>query len=124
MFWRRWTEQAATRSFLVLLLAASIAACSGSDGAAPSAGTEAPTGYTYRIPSVNGDGWSTDHLADVGFDAALVVEMMERIADDTYSGIDGVAIARNETLVLARTFRTELDQFAELAGVVGVGGSM
>lgn len=93
-----------------LLLAFALSACDRSGGAAAVVANPPPP-YAYAIPGQVNDGWATGHLADNGFDADIVIDMMERIIDGTYPGIDAVAIARNETLVLASTLRTELDEY-------------
>lgn len=94
----------------VLTVILSLSAC-GSGGDAPTGGTRQPVEYSYSMPSSNGDGWAVGHLDDHNFDSALIVTLMNSIHDDSFPGIDSIAIVRDETLVLAEQIRQDLDQF-------------
>ena len=92
-----------------------LAACGGGGGGG-GGGTTTPVQYTYSPPNDYGDGWTVSNLADEGMDEALVTLMMQRILDGTFEGIDAVAIARNNRLVLHQQIRTETGQFDPWAG--------
>jgi len=49
-------------------------------------------------------------------DETLITLMMQRIHDGSFEGIDAVAIARNNKLVLAEQIRTETGQFDDWIG--------
>lgn len=107
---RRTLARPDWRAVGVLFLAFALSACDSSGGAAAVAAIP-PAPYSYAIPVQANDGWTTGHLADSGFNADIVIEMMERIDDGTYSGIDSVAIARDQILVLSSSLRTRLDEY-------------
>ena len=93
---------------VLLGLCWAITACGGGSS---SATASPPDPWTYGVPLENGDGWTVAHLADEGMDLSLIEIMMNRIHDGTYSGIDSIAIARNNKLVLFEQLRTELGEF-------------
>ena len=95
-----------------------LAACGGGGGGGGGATTPVapPIQYTYTPPVDSGDGWVVASLADEGMDEGLITTMMERIIDGTYPGIDAVAIARNNKLVLHQQFRWEMGPFDPRAG--------
>lgn len=95
--------------FAVLLLAA----CGGGGGGS---GGPARVEYTYAPPVNNGDGWAVSSLADEGMDEALITTMMEAVLNGDYPGIDAIAIARNNRLVLHQQIRTETGRFDPWAG--------
>ena len=90
--------------------------CAGCGGGS-SGGTSAPpppppAAFSYTVPEDIGDGWQVGDLATEGFDTQRVVDMMDRILDETYPGIDSVAIVRNNRLLLYWYDRgRELDQY-------------
>jgi CubicO group peptidase (beta-lactamase class C family) len=98
------------KSTTVIVIALLVAACGGG-GSSASAKNETPPPYNYQVPPITGDGWQVGHLDDHGMDSALIVEMIDRIRDDTYHGIDGIAIVRNSRLLLYAPFRSELDEY-------------
>ena len=87
--------------------------CGGaSSGAAPPPPSPPPETFSYSVPEDIGDGWQVDDLAAEGFDTQMIVDMMDAILNDAYPGIDSVAIARNNKLLLYWYDRgRELDQF-------------
>ena len=87
--------------------------CGGaSSGAAPPPPSSPPETFSYSVPQDIGDGWQVDDLAAEGFDTQMIVDMMDAILNDAYPGIDSVAIARNNKLLLYWYDRgRELDQF-------------
>ena len=101
-------------AFAVLFLAACGGSGGGGGGATPPVAP--PVQYTYTLPVDSGDGWTVASLADEGMNEALITTMMERIIDGTYTGIDAVAIARNNKLVLHQQFRWETGPFDPWAG--------
>ena len=105
----RYKLNAALTAVTALLLAS----CGGGGG-----GGSGKTGepYQYATPSAIGDGWEVASLTDEGMDETLITLMMQRIHDGTFEGIDAVAIARNNKLVLAEQIRTETGQFDDWIG--------
>jgi len=99
----------ATRLACVAALTLLLAACGG--GSAAESTQQTDTSYAYAVPTQTGDGWATGNLDDHGFDSAKISDMMQRIADGQYTGIDSVVIVRNNTLLLYSQLRTELDDF-------------
>ena len=95
----------------LLLITLIVAACGGGGDPASANVAQQVIAYTYNAPSAANDGWATGHLDDHGFDNSIVVDMVNRIYDGTYSGIDGVAIVRDNTLILYEPFRTELGEY-------------
>lgn len=103
------------RTTVVLIVALLTAACGGG-GDSASASAHAPPTYTYTVPAQNGDGWETGHLDDHGFDTAVIIDMMNKVLDGTYPGLDGIAIARNNTLLMFTPLRRNLDQYDSWIG--------
>ena len=101
----------ARRTISLIAIAFLVAACGGGGSAAQPEPPPAPVTVDYRVPFSTGDGWEVAHLADNGFDVAIMQDMLDRIVDGTYDGIDGVAVARYGKLVLYENFRDELDEF-------------
>ncbi len=87
--------------------------CGGaSSGAAAPPPSSPPETFSYSVPQDIGDGWQVDDLAAEGFDTQMIVDMMDAILNEAYPGIDSVAIARNNKLLLYWYDRgRELDQF-------------
>ncbi len=50
------------------------------------------------------------------FDVDRISDLMTQIYDGTHSGIDGITIVRNGTLLLEANVRTSLDQFDSWIG--------
>ena len=96
----------ATNFTIVTTLCLTILGCGGGG----ETGTPAPP-WSYTTPSANGDGWEVASLADEGMDEARITTMVQRIYSGSYSGIDSVAIVRNNKLVLFEQVRTEIGQF-------------
>ena len=96
---------------LVILLAA--AGCGGgSSGGTAAPPPPPPVTFSYTVPEDIGDGWQVGDLAAEGFDTQMIVDMMSDVLNETYPGIDSVAIARNNKLLLYWYDRgRELDQF-------------
>ncbi|MBN1140037.1 MAG: serine hydrolase [Anaerolineae bacterium] len=82
------------KMLVCLLLCALAAACS--------------PGYQYQTPPQTGDGWLTASLEDVGMDQAPLLEMMDRMEDQTYRDVHGVVIVKDGRLV----FETYLEGYA------------
>lgn len=102
---------------LVVFALLFLAACGGGGGGGGAAVPVAPpVQYAYTPPVDNGDGWVVASLADEGMDEALITTMMQRVLDGTYPGIDAVAIARNNKLVLHQQVRTGTGDFDPWAG--------
>ena len=71
-----------------------------------------PVAFSYAVPEDIGDGWEVGDLAAEGFDTQMIVDMMSDVLNENYPGIDSVAIARNNKLLLYWYDRgRELDQF-------------
>ncbi len=97
----------ALRPLLAIALALLLTACGGGSG-----GSAPPTPqYTYTTPNNIGDGWQVSSLADEGLQESMIVTMMERVVTGYFEGIDAIAIARNNRLVLHAQLPRELDQF-------------
>lgn len=92
---------------IALTLAAS---CGGGGGGGNPEVTVSPP-YEYSIPTETGDGWQVASLANEGMDEELITTMMRGIYDGSFEGIDAIAIARNDKLVLAAQIRTTTGQF-------------
>jgi len=91
-------------------------ACGGSGGGGSPPTTSPPATYTYSVPAQTNDGWVTGHLDDHGFDAALILEMMDGINSGRFSGIDSVTIARDNTLILNEIYPRNLDIYDNWVG--------
>jgi len=100
------------RAVLLLITAALLASCGGGGGSKG----KSREPYQYTTPSAIGDGWQVASLADEGMDEALITNMMERIHNGSFEGIDAIAIARNNKLVLAEQIRTEIGDFDDWVG--------
>jgi CubicO group peptidase (beta-lactamase class C family) len=100
---------------LPVLVAIALAAggCGGgSSGGTPPPPAPPPEPFSYSVPDDIGDGWPVGDLAAEGFDTQMIVDMMDSVLDESYPGIDSVAIARNGKLLLYWYDRgRELDQF-------------
>ncbi len=103
-----------------LLVVLTLTACGGgsSGGGIPAAdsGPLEPTGFDYTVPADIADGWAVADMAAEGFKADPIITMMDRIIDRNYPGIDSVAIARNNKLVLYWYGPRELDNFDDWIG--------
>ena len=102
-------------AFALLFLAACGGGGADGGGGAPPV-VNPPVQYTYSVPDDIGDGWAVSSLADENMDEAPIATMLQRILDGTYPGIDAVAIARNNKLVLHQQIRTGTGQFDAWAG--------
>ena len=92
--------RSARLNILIAVASLAIAACGG--GGSSGGGGEPPPriDYTYRIPTDIGDGWQLADLASEGFDTQQIAVLMDQIVNEDYPGIDSIAIARNENLLL------------------------
>ncbi len=102
-------------AFALLFLAACGGGGADGGGGVPPV-VNPPVQYTYSVPDDIGDGWAVSSLADENMDEAPIATMLQRILDGTYPGIDAVAIARNNKLVLHQQIRTGTGQFDAWAG--------
>ena len=97
---------------LLVLLFVSAGCGGGSSGGSTEPPPPPPEAFSYAVPEDIGDGWQVGDLAAEGFDTRMIVDMMDSVLDATYPGIDSVAIARNNKLLLYWYDRgRELDQF-------------
>lgn len=96
------------KAFAVLFLSLTLAACGGGSDEATA---RAPVEYTYATPDSTGDGWTTGHLNDHGFDSAKITDMVSGILNGIHTGMDSVVIVRDSTLVLSENFRGRLDEY-------------
>ena len=94
------------------LLAAVLSACSGG-GPEPTQAVPPPPAYVYEVPEAIGDGWQVASLGDEGLHEGLITTLVRGIRTGVYRGIDSVAIARNNKLVLSVQFRESVGQFDE-----------
>lgn len=105
-------QKPARPHILVVALLVCAGCGGGSSGGAPAAPPPPPPVFSYSVPEDIGDGWQIGDLAAEGFDTQRVVDMMDRILDETYPGIDSIAIVRNNRLLLYWYDRgRELDQY-------------
>jgi CubicO group peptidase (beta-lactamase class C family) len=99
-------------NILLVVLLATASCGGGSSGGASAPPPPPPPTFSYTVPEDIGDGWQVGDLAAEGFDTQMIVDMMDSVLDDTYPGIDSVAIVRNNRLVLYWYDRgRELDQY-------------
>lgn len=102
----------ARRNILLVVLLVCAGCGGGSSGGTSAPPPPPPAAFSYTVPEDIGDGWQVGDLATEGFDTQRVVDMMDRILDETYPGIDSVAIVRNNRLLLYWYDRgRELDQY-------------
>lgn len=96
---------------IVLFIAAAtlVVACGGSSSG--SGARHEPVIYSYSVPADIGDGWQVAGLSDEGFDTALILDMMDRVVNERFVGIDSVTIVRNNRLVLYWAANRELTEF-------------
>lgn len=105
-------QTVAKLSALLVIVLVSGGCGGGSSGDAPPPPSPPPETFNYSVPEDIGDGWQVDDLAAEGFDTRMIVDMMDAILNEAYPGIDSVAIARNNKLLLYWYDRgRELDQF-------------
>ncbi len=102
-------------AFALLFLAACGGGGADGGGGVPPV-VDPPVQYTYSVPDDIGDGWAVSSLANENMDEAPIATLLQRIVDGTYPGIDAVAIARNNKLVLHQQVRTGTGQFDAWAG--------
>ncbi|NNF40208.1 MAG: beta-lactamase family protein [Woeseiaceae bacterium] len=100
---------AAFRTIIGVWVALSVVACGGSSSGGGTASRE-PV-YIYTVPADIGDGWQVADLTTAGFDADRIADMMQRVLDGRFPGIDSVTIAKNNQLLLYWYAERELDQF-------------
>jgi CubicO group peptidase (beta-lactamase class C family) len=92
-----------------------VVACGGGSTSS-SISPQEPVVYAYTTPPDKGDGWQVADLASEGFDTQAIIDMMDRVVNGRYPGIDSVAIARNNKLLLYWFADRELDEFDEWIG--------
>ncbi len=100
--------------FAIALCTSVVVASCGSAGGSDTTPVQAPppaSTWNYSTPDDIGDGWQVASLADQGMDEALVTTMVQRILGGVFEGIDSVAIARNNKLVLYVQIRDSVGQF-------------
>lgn len=95
---------------IVVLASMLVVACGGGSSGGNSQPQE-PIVYSYSVPADIGDGWQVADLASEGFDTREIFDMMDRVVNEKYEGIDSVAIVRNNKLLLYWFANRELDQF-------------
>ena len=100
----------ALRLAVASLALALVVACGGGSSGGNSQSFE-PIVYSYSIPADIGDGWQVADIASEGFDTRQILEMMDRVVNEVYGGIDSVAIVRNNKLLLYWFANRELDEF-------------
>ena len=98
------------RPIVLLFVLLAVTGCGGgSSGGTP---PPPPETFSYTAPEDIGDGWQVGDLEAEGFDTPMIVDMMDAVLNETYPGIDSVAIARNNKLLLYWfDRRRELDEF-------------
>lgn len=98
----------AKRLAFIIILVSAISACSDSlNEATPS------EQYQYRAAEYRDDGWETGHLADFEIDEKLITQLIRKIQDKTYPGIDSISIVRDNVLLLHEDFRTSFSKYDE-----------
>ncbi len=100
----------APRIAIAVLASMLVVACGGGSSGGNSQSTE-PIVYSYSIPADIGDGWQVADLAAEGFDTQKILDMMDRVVNENYEGIDSVAIVKSNKLLLYWFANRELDQF-------------
>jgi len=104
---------------LCFVLMAVAPACGGDGG--DSAGTPPPpppSGFEYRLPEDRGDTWPIASASAQGIDVTALEAMMDAVLAGDFDVIDSIAIARQGSLVLDETVRTELvDNDADVANM-------
>ena len=108
-----------SRTALVFLVSLLVVACGGGSSGGQES-TQAALTYTYQLPPDNGDGWQVADLAGEGFDTQDILDMMDRVVDGRFPGIDSVAIARNNKLLLYWFATRDLDEFDDWIGNTNV----
>ena len=103
-------QRHALRPLIALACALLLTACGGGSSGSSSPPI-APLEYVYATPDNNGDGWQVSSLADEGLQESRISSMMQRVLNGGFEGIDAVAIARNNKLVLYEQMPRTLDQF-------------
>ncbi len=98
------------RTIIIVVVSMLIVACSGGSSGGNSQSQE-PIVYSYSVPADIGDGWQVADLAAEGFDTQKILDMMDRVVNESYEGIDSVAIVKNNKLLLYWFANRELDQF-------------
>ena len=90
-----------------------LAACGGGGGSGgqPIQAAPPPVEYSYAAPVDIGDGWQVASLTDVGMDEELITLMVQRMLNGFFKGIDSVAIARDNRLVLYVQIRDSVGEF-------------
>ncbi len=88
-----------TRIIFTVFTAILIVSCGGGSSGGGGRSQE-PVVFNYSVPPDIGDGWQVANLADEGFDSQMIFDMMDRVLNETYEGIDSVAIVKNNKLVL------------------------
>ena len=103
--------QAQVLRFLTLAAVALLLAACGGGSSGGSSSPIPPLQYVYTTPDAIGDGWQVSSLADEGMQETRISSMMQRVINGGFEGIDAVAIARNNKLVLYEQMPRALDQF-------------
>jgi len=99
-------------NILLAVLLVSAGCGGGSSGGVTAPPPPLPETFSYSVPEDIGDGWQVGDLATEGFDSPMIVDMMNSVLDESYPGIDSVAIVRNNRLLLYWYDRgRELDEY-------------
>ena len=73
-------------------------------GGAALADDEPPRPSRYAVPEKIDDGWETASLAEAGLDPAPILELLDRLGDETYKNIHGVILIRDGKLIVEAYF--------------------
>lgn len=58
----------------------------------------------YKVPPDTGDGWKTTGISNVGLNAKLLLDMVDRIRNNVYPNIHSVLIVKDDKLVMEEYF--------------------
>lgn len=64
----------------------------------------ADNGYNYIIPEETGDGWETASLNSVGMNMLRLIDLVDKIKNNTYTEVHSVVIVKNDKLVFDEYF--------------------
>ena len=88
-----------SRLLLLILSMTFIVSC-GSGSSGDNSSQARPVMFDYSVPEYINDGWDVAHLDDEGVDSQKIIDMINLMLNGTYPGIDSIAIAKNNKLVL------------------------
>jgi CubicO group peptidase (beta-lactamase class C family) len=84
-------------TWLLVIAILAVVSCKSGD-------QEVTANYVYQVPVDRGDGWPISSLSAEDIKESLIVNMIDKVLDETFKRVHGVLIVRNGNLILEEYF--------------------